>query len=100
MDNSDLINPFTDITNQTGTNSATGKDRFQKITLSTTTTLNITAKKSANFFKTGSTLSDVLSKIPTRVQMRLMYSTNENLTNPVTVATLGLKLFKRYYKSS
>ena len=89
VDNSNLINPFTDITNQTGTNSATGKDRFQKITLSTTTTLNITAKKSANFFKTGSTLSDVLSKIPTRVQMRLMYSTNENLTSPVTVATLG-----------
>ena len=89
VDNSNLINPFTSIGGSTASTTAGSQARFQKVTLFAPTTITVKAIKDANFFKTGSTISDALGKIPSVVKMRIGVSENSDLSNPDYIAELG-----------
>lgn len=93
---------FSDIAQTTGTavstisktvtNSSATTDA-QKVVLTASQSLTISASKVATMsgysFGSGASANTAINKIPSKVQMRLMVSTNSNLSSPTELATLG-----------
>ena len=77
---------------KTVTNASAEADA-QKVVLTATQTLTISASKPAEMsgyaFGTNTQSPEALNKIPAKVQMRLMVSTNSDLSNPSPLANLG-----------
>ena len=77
---------------KTVTNSSATTDA-QKVVLTATQTLTISVSKpgemSGYAFGTNAQSSEALNKIPSKVQMRLMVSTNSNLSGATEIANLG-----------
>ena len=77
---------------KTVTNSSATTDA-QTVTLDATQTLTISVSKPATMsgysYGTNATESQAVNKIPAKVQMRLMVSTNSDLSSPTEIANLG-----------